>query len=495
MKQKKHNFRRGYRYQKKHAGTPSVPGSTEKSDRRKFRKRLSAALVLIILLAAAAGFLFYRYTHPLELKEKVVTHELMKPFDPWDNVKHLYFAGRKDVTVQSDTDVSRLGEYSVTYTCRGRDYRTKVNVVDTTPPELTVRPVTCDLVQELTPDMFVKETSDLTDVTVQFKDKADWSAEGTYDVEISAVDTSGNETVQTAVLTRKKDTSAPVVQGVENAEVMQGHSIDLDEGITVTDDFDPDPQFTVDDSKVDFTVPGTYEVTYTTRDRSGNTGTTQRTVTVKRDASYDKKTVYLTFDDGPSENTDKILDILKKYNAKGTFFVTGNNKKYNDSLKRIIDEGSTVALHTYSHDYAKVYASEEAYFDDLQKISDMVKSVTGVESKVIRFPGGSSNTVSRKYCPGLMTELTKAVQKKGYQYFDWNCDSTDASGNHIPVDTLVANATSSSAQHINILMHDTAAKDTTVKALPRIIEYYKKHGYSFEPLTADSYPVHHSVNN
>ncbi len=94
-----------------------------------------------------------------------------------------------------------------------------------------------------------------------------------------------------------------------------------------------------------------------------------------------------------------------------------------------------------------------------------------------------------------MTTLTKAVQEKGFQYFDWNCDSTDASGNHVAVDKLVSNATSSSAQHINILMHDTAAKDTTVEALPKIIEHYKKQGYSFEALTVDSYPVHHSVNN
>lgn len=467
---------------------------TEKTGYRKAGKWILLIILSICLLAAGA-FLFYRYTHPVELKSGVITHELMEPFDPWDNVKHLYFADKKEVTVQSDTDPDKLGEYSVTYTCRGRKYTAKVNVVDTTPPELTVHPVTTDLVQEITPEMFVKETSDLTEVTVRFRNEADWSAEGTYDIAISATDTSGNETVESATLTRKKDAAAPVVQGVDNVEVMQGRSIDLDEGVTVTDDFDPDPKFTVDDSNVDFTVPGTYEVVYTTTDRSGNTGTATRTVTVKKDASYDRKVVYLTFDDGPSENTGKILDILKKYNARGTFFVTGNNKKYNDSLKRIVDEGSAVALHTYTHDYAKVYASEEAYFEDLQKISDMVKDVTGVESKVIRFPGGSSNTVSKKYCPGLMTELTKAVQEKGYQYFDWNCDSTDASGNHVPVDTLVANATSASAQHINILMHDTAAKDTTVKALPKIIEHYKKQGYSFEALTADSYPVHHSVNN
>lgn len=471
---------------------------TNSENSGKTRKRIIPVIVfsaLLICLLAAAGFLYCSYINPVRLKTDSITHELAEPFDPWDNVKNLYFADKKDVTVQSDTDVNRLGEYSVTYTCRGRDYTAKVKVVDTTPPELTVRPVTADLVQEITPEMFVKEASDPTEVTVQFKNKADWNAEGVYDVEISATDTSGNETVETAELTRKADTTAPVVQGIDNVEVMQGKSIDLNEGVTVTDDFDPDPKFTVDNSSVDFTVPGTYKVVYTTTDRSGNKGSATRTVTVKKDDSYDRKVVYLTFDDGPSENTAKILDILKKYNARGTFFVTGNNKKYNDSLKRVIDEGSVVALHTYSHDYAEVYASEEAYFDDLKKISDMVKDVTGVESKVIRFPGGSSNTVSRKYCPGLMTRLTKAVQEKGYQYFDWNCDSTDASGNHVPVDTLVANATSSSAQHINILMHDTSAKSTTVDALPKIIEHYKSQGYSFEPLTVDSYPVHHSVNN
>ena len=472
------------------------PHSRKAVQRRRRKKKARIMLTfMLLLLLAAGGFLLYKYLHPVELKDDVVTHELMEPFDPWDNVRHLYFVDRNDVSVQSDADVSRIGEYSVTYTCKGKDYTAKVNVVDTTPPTLKVHPCTADLMQEITPELFVSEASDVTDVTVQFKNEADWSAEGTYDIEISATDTSGNETTQSTTLTRVKDTTAPTVQGVDTVEVLQGRSMDFQEGVTVTDDLDPAPQFTVDDSSVDFTVPGTYEVVYTTTDRSGNTGTTVRTVTVKKDDSYERKIVYLTFDDGPSENTEKILDILKQYNAKGTFFVTGNNKEYNESLKRVVAEGSVVALHTYTHDYAKVYASEEAYFNDLQQIYDMVKDVTGVESKVIRFPGGSSNTVSKKYCPGLMTTLTKAVQEKGFQYFDWNCDSTDASGNHVAVDKLVANATSSTAQHINILMHDTAAKDTTVQALPQIIEHYKNQGYSFEALTVDSYPVHHSVNN
>lgn len=419
----------------------------------------------------------------------------MEPFDPWDNVKHLYFADKSDVDIKSGANIEQLGEYPVTYTCRGHEYKATVKVEDTTPPELTLKPCTTDLVEKITPDKFVKETKDLTEVSVRFKEQGAWDKEGTYDVEIAATDTSGNETVGTTTLTRKKDTTPPVVQGADNVEVMQGKTIDFEDGVTVTDDMDPKPHFSVNSDQVDFATPGTYEVTYTTKDRSGNEATTVRTVTVKKDRDYNRKVVYLTFDDGPSAHTDKILDILNKYNAKATFFVTGNNQKHNDVLKRIVDQGSVVALHTYTHNYAEVYASEEAYFKDLQKISDMVKEATGVESKLIRFPGGSSNTVSKQYSPGLMTKLTKKVQEKGYQYFDWNCDSTDASGNNIPVKTLIKNATSCSAQHINILMHDTDAKGTTVEALPDIIKHYRSQGYAFEALTVDSYPAHHSVNN
>lgn len=468
------------------------------SKKRKRRHTLSlkiAAILLIIPILAATGIFTYLYTHPVKLKDTVIRHELMAPFDPWENVKDLYFADKKDVDIRSEADVEKLGDYPVTYTCRGHEYKATVKVEDTTPPSLKVKPYTTDLVEEITPEKFVKEVSDFTETSVSFKDRQTWDKEGTYDVQIAATDTSGNETVETTTLTRKKDSTPPVVQGADSVEVLQGKTIDFSEGITVTDDMDPDPKFSVNSDHVDFSTPGTYEVSYTTKDRSGNEGTVIRKVTIKKDRDYDRKVVYLTFDDGPSAHTDKILKILDEYNAKATFFVTGNNQKHNDVLKRIVDQGSVVALHTYTHNYAEVYASEEAYFKDLQKISDMVKEATGVESKLIRFPGGSSNTVSKQYCPGLMTKLTKAVREKGYQYFDWNCDSTDASGNNIPAKTLIENATSSSAQHINILMHDTDAKGTTVDALPDIIKHYRSQGYAFEALTVDSYPAHHSVNN
>ena len=207
------------------------------------------------------------------------------------------------------------------------------------------------------------------------------------------------------------------------------------------------------------------------------------------------KIVYLTFDDGPSANMGKVLDVLDEYDVKATFFVTGNNASYRYLIKRAYKEGHAIGLHSYTHSYSQIYASESAFYKDLSKISDLVKSLTGKRSYLLRFPGGSSNTVSRHYSRGIMSRLTKSVQAKGYTYFDWNVDSGDASGNNVATSKLVANATTTSYKKVNILMHSTDAKDTTVEALPKIIKYYKSKGYVFQALSTSSYAPHHGVNN
>lgn len=210
----------------------------------------------------------------------------------------------------------------------------------------------------------------------------------------------------------------------------------------------------------------------------------------------ERKVCYLTFDDGPSENTLKVLDILKRYNAKATFFVIGRGNL--DYTKQIVEGGHAVALHSNTHDYGQIYSSTQAYFSDLQALSDKVYKKCGVRSKLIRFPGGSSNTTSRDYCPGIMTELTRQVEEQGYHYFDWNIDSEDASGHGIPAAELVGNIKKhdySQYTKICILCHDTDAKDTTVEALPEMIEHLAAQGFVFEALTEDSPEFHHGVNN
>lgn len=206
------------------------------------------------------------------------------------------------------------------------------------------------------------------------------------------------------------------------------------------------------------------------------------------------KTIYLTFDDGPSPNTPRIISILNSYGIKATFFV--KNTSYNDYMKDIVNNGNVIALHSYTHDYKTIYSSDEAFYQDLQNISDLVYLQTRVRSNIMRFPGGGSNTVSKKYSPGIMTRLTQGVAERGYVYYDWNCSSGDAMKNTVPKETIVTSCKKvPSASNVIVLLHDTGAKNTTVEALPEIIEYYLSCGYTFSTITADTPPVHHKVNN
>ncbi len=209
--------------------------------------------------------------------------------------------------------------------------------------------------------------------------------------------------------------------------------------------------------------------------------------------SSGRKVCYLTFDDGPTARTLEILKILKNYNVKATFFVI--NTSNIDYIKQATTDGHTIGLHAYNHDYASIYKSTTAYFNDLQKISDKVYSVTGKRSTVIRFPGGSSNTTSIKHCAGIMTALTKQVVDKGYSYFDWNVDSMDAGGAGSSTAIINNVLKNSNGGPICVLMHDAAAKTSTVQALPKIIEGLKERGYTFEPLTDKVTGFHHGINN
>lgn len=211
------------------------------------------------------------------------------------------------------------------------------------------------------------------------------------------------------------------------------------------------------------------------------------------DPQDDEKVVYLTFDDGPSENTQSILDILDQYGAKATFFITGGHEDCRPLIKKAYEAGHTIGLHTYSHDYKQVYSSVDAYFEDLEKVGEVAKEQIGYVPCFIRFPGGASNTVSAEYTPGIMTELTRKVQEKGYQYYDWNVSSGD--GSVCSADEIVQNSTTDKYHHVMILFHDAATKGTTVEALPRVIEYYKNLGYEFRAIDRESFVSHHKVNN
>ncbi len=219
-------------------------------------------------------------------------------------------------------------------------------------------------------------------------------------------------------------------------------------------------------------------------------------IELKKSGQAETGVCYLTFDDGPSENTPQILDILKQYDVKATFFVIGAGKR--EYLKRIVDEGHSVGLHSLSHRYESVYASPDAFYQDLAGIADIVKQETGVDSKVIRFPGGASNTVSKKYCQGIMSTIIPKVEEMGYAYFDWNVSSGDAS-KATPDPEFIKNnvlANSQGKDNICVLMHDAAPKTTTVEALPGIIEGLKQMGFTkFKGLKKSSPVFHQGIAN
>ena len=184
--------------------------------------------------------------------------------------------------------------------------------------------------------------------------------------------------------------------------------------------------------------------------------------------------VYLTFDDGPSARTDEILEILDKYGVKATFFVVGANEEGDlERMQKIVAAGHTLAIHSYSHDYKKIYASVEAYLEDFNQMFCQIYEATGVKPQIFRFPGGSVNS----YNVGIHQQLIAEMTRRGFVYFDWNVANGDAVFSKIqPSSTLTANALKGvgTARRAIILMHDSSAKTTTVEALPAIIEHLRE---------------------
>lgn len=208
------------------------------------------------------------------------------------------------------------------------------------------------------------------------------------------------------------------------------------------------------------------------------------------------KTIYLTFDDGPSYLTNEILDILKEENVPATFFIVGRMVDgYADVVWRTYNDGHTVALHTHTHNYPYIYADDENYFNDLRDVSNTLYNITGKRSRILRLPGGSSNGISRQYNLGIMTRITNNLEINDYYYFDWNIDSGDASGKLTSEEIYNYTVGSLKFQHNIVLMHDTSTKKTTVEALRDIIWYGKENGYTFARITKDTPTTHHKVLN
>lgn len=433
---------------------------------------------------------------------KILVHEDYKE----DGAKASVHGKKLDsLEISGDVDTSKVGEYEVIYKVKNGPFtakrKKKVLVVDEENPTITL--VGEDHLSLCPLASFVEEgytafdnyDGDLTE-NVIVKEQEDG-----LKVVYSVKDSSGNLTEVTREIERK-DTVSPVInlKGAKSISLEVGSTY-TEYGASATDECDGtlDEKVTIT-SNVDTSKKGSYKVIYQVSDSVGNTSFIEREVNV-----VDKVVVkdpipgviYLTFDDGPSATvTGKILDILKAKNVKATFFVINQSDNLNYLIKREYNEGHTVALHSYTHNYSYIYSSEKNYFSDLKKIQDKVESITGEKSMIIRFPGGASNTVSRNYKKGIMTTLTKSVKEQGYHYFDWNVSSGDAGGakNSSDVYKNVVNNLSKKRSNV-VLMHDFESNYKTLNALSDIIDYGLKNGYEFRAIDMTTAMVVHGVNN
>lgn len=223
---------------------------------------------------------------------------------------------------------------------------------------------------------------------------------------------------------------------------------------------------------------------------TSNTDETDRSDEMINEKKNVEKRVYLTFDDGPSKNTEKILDILEKYDAKATFFVVGQEDYFSKKMyQRIVDEGHTLAMHSYSHDYSQIYKSKKAFVKDLRKIEKLLYDATGEEPVYYRFPGGTSNKVSKV----SMKSLTSVITEKGFIYYDWNAMSGDASGKSLTKKQMITNVLKDVEIHNTsvVLMHDAADKKKTVEMLPELIKKLRKMNVEILPIDQDTPLIQH----
>lgn len=421
--------------------------------------------------------------------------------------KHVFKEGKKlELEQITSPDKYILGknkiEYSAKYLFWKSSFIDEVNIIDKTAPEIILK----NNPEIITPygekyneegfEAFDNYDGDITNkVTTEEKDGF---------VYYNVSDSSGNSsTVNRKII--YTDVNAPIItfESDKNIVYTQGSKFESPD-YTATDDIDGNltDKVVIDTSKLDMDSVGTYEVVYSVTDKAGNIGITKRIVEIiekkqeiKNNASSieaNQKVIYLTFDDGPGKYTEKLLNILDKYNVKATFFVV--NGKYNDLIKKEYDAGHSVAIHSYTHDYSKIYSSKNAYYEDLNKMREVIYNQTGVYTELVRFPGGGSNTVSRKYCNGIMSELTKSIENDGYVYFDWNVSSGDA-GETTSTDKVVSNVINGiKGKNVAVvLQHDI--KGFSVDAVEEIIKWGLDNGYTFLPLDKTSFSAHHSVNN
>ena len=424
--------------------------------------------------------------------------------------QHLHEKKNKThITVEGDVNTRKIGDYDIDVIVRkGNKKASKKIVVEVADKEAPVIELSGDIEMTIEagtqfeePGFSADDNYD-GDLTEKVKKNNDIDTCTKQDVTItySVKDSSGNEAVANRTV-HIVDTTPPQITLTQGStcyvkcgtEYMEAgyYAEDICDG-DITDKV----QVTGD---VNTRECGSYTVSYKVSHSSGNTAEAVRTVRVYKPMTDNvvnpgNKVVYLTFDDGPGPYTQELLDVLDRYNVKATFFVTNGKPDYQNLIAEEASRGHTVAIHSASHDYSRIYQSVDAYFDDLNEMNNIIFTQTGKYADIIRFPGGSSNTVSRSYCEGIMSQLVCAVEAKGFRYCDWNVSSGDAGSANTASQVICNVINGIKGRNISIvLQHDI--KKFSVDAVEEIIQWGLSEGYTFLPITSTTPMSHHGINN
>ena len=475
--------------------------SMKKIKKIKHRRVVKIGMPLLIVTCFVTFIICMVLTPNLELTDKALKIPVGSPYEePGYRAycNHRDISDRVKITGRVHSD--QVGTYILTYQVKNLIFGAKkvriVKVVDEEAPTLElVGSEKVFLCPESTYQEEGYRVSDNYDKDLTSKVERDEQKNIIY---YEVTDSSGNkDSKERRLYYQDKEEPMITLKGKEKEFVYLNNKY-MDPGYQTMDNCDGDiTSKVVVTNHVNTNQLGTYQIIYQVTDSSGNETKVTRTVQVIAKPSNENGIIYLTFDDGPSSTiTGAILDILKEEGVPATFFVIHHSSELDYLIKREHSEGHTVGLHSYTHNYAHVYQSTSNYFQDLENIQAKIKRITGETSRIIRFPGGSSNTISKRYQLGIMSELTKEVVNQGYHYFDWNVGSGDA-GEVRSSNEVYQNVISGLSRNRSnvILMHDFENNYYTLNALRDIIQYGKDNGYQFQRITMDTAMVTHRVSN
>lgn len=406
-----------------------------------------------------------------------------------------------NVEISGEVNTNKIGKYIITYTSFTSTLKKEmirvVNVVDNIKPEIDLKKdvIGCQKNKLIEYELVATDNYD-GDITndVKYKIKND-------EITFIVYDSSNNKDELTQKI-KYVDQEKPTITLNNSQNIYLTVGTNYEEyGATAYDSCDGNITSNLKiEHNIDINTPGIYEVNYIISDSVGKTTKAKRYVTIVEDINMysnyrveNEATIYLTFDDGPGPYTEELLNVLDEYNIKATFFVTGQFPKYQHLISEEYKRGHAIGIHTYTHKWS-IYESVDSYLNDFRQIEAIIYKEIGFYTKIFRFPGGSSNTISSNYSKGIVTKIANMMEKNGYIYYDWTFDSGDTAKNN-SVQTIINSFKTNlkgDGDYI-VLMHDI--KKNTIEALPEIIKFAMANGYDFDKITENTPLTHFKISN